>query len=133
MAIKTVVKLLVNAGRASSVYQDRVLRNLICRRLQCDEIWSICYAKAKNVPSKYRGRQGYGDVWTWTALDSETKLVPCWYVGHRDASDAYHFMHDLAGGLTHRVQLTTDGHSAYLSAVEDAFGSEIDFAQLVKI
>jgi IS1 family transposase len=106
------------------------MRNLRCKRIQCDEIWSFVGCKQKNVK---KGQRNRGDVWTWTALDAETKLVPCWFVGTRDAGAAYHFMHDLAGRLAHRVQLTTDGHAAYLSAVEDAFGSQIDFAQLIKI
>jgi IS1 family transposase len=133
VAINTVVKMLVDAGAACSAYQDRTFRNLTCRRLQCDEIWAFCYAKAKNVPEEMRGTPGVGDVWTWTAIDAETKLIPCWFVGDRSAGSAYHFMHDLAGRLAHRVQLTTDGHAAYLSAVESAFGDGIDFAQLVKI
>jgi IS1 family transposase len=133
VSINTVVKMLVDAGTACSAYQDRVFRNLTCRRLQCDEIWAFCYAKAKNVPASMRGQPGVGDVWTWTAIDPETKLIPCWFVGDRSAASANHFMHDLADRLAHRVQLTTDGHGAYLAAVDDAFGNQIDYAQLVKI
>ena len=128
----TVMKLLVDLGNACSEYQDKALRNLPCKRVQCDEIWSFVGCKEKNVPTDKK-RQGRGDVWTWIALDAETKIVPCWYVGNRDAGAAYHFMHDLAGRLANRVQMTTDGHTPYLSAVEDAFGAEIDYAQLVKI
>lgn len=128
----TVMKLLTDLGRACSIYQDRVFRNLTCRRIQCDEIWSFVGAKQKNV-SEEKKAEGWGDVWTWTAIDAETKLVPCWYVGTRDAGAAYHFMHDLADRLAYRVQLTTDGHNAYLSAVADAFGTDIDYAQLVKV
>jgi IS1 family transposase len=128
----TIQNLLVELGAACSQYQDKVMRNLKLNRIQCDEIWQYVGCKAKNVTDENKGK-GWGDVWTWTALDAETKLIPCWYVGSRGAADAYHFMHDLAGRLAHRVQLTTDGHTAYLSAVEDAFGSEIDFAQLIKI
>jgi IS1 family transposase len=128
----TVTKLLVNLGRACSEYQDKTFRNLKCKRIQCDEIWSFCGAKEKNA-SPEKKREGWGDVWTWTALCPDTKLIPCWFVGDRSAASAYHFMHDLAPRLAHRVQLTSDGHRAYLEAVEDAFGSEIDFAQLVKI
>jgi IS1 family transposase len=128
----TVMKLLADLGKACSEYQDKTFRNLTCKRIQCDEIWSFVGCKEKNVPASER-RQGRGDVWTWTAIDAETKLVPCWYVGNRDASAAYHFMHDLAGRLANRVQLTTDAHKPYLSAVEDAFGTDIDYAQLVKI
>jgi IS1 family transposase len=128
----TIQKLLVELGSACSAYQDTAFRSLPCKRLQCDEIWSFVGCKQKQVGPEQRTK-GFGDVWTWTAIDADTKLVPCWFVGHRDASAAYHFMHDLAGRLANRVQLTTDGHRAYLSAVEDAFGCEIDFAQLVKI
>lgn len=131
-AINTVVNLMIDAGRACSEYQDKAMRGLKCKRLQCDEIWSFCGAKEKNA-SPEKKRQGWGDVWTWTALDSETKLIPCWFIGNRNASSAYHFMHDLKARLATRVQLTTDGHAAYLSAVEDAFGAEIDYAMLIKI
>lgn len=132
VAINSVIKLLVDAGQACSEYQDKALRNLPCKRVQCDEIWSFVGCKEKNVPDEEK-RQGRGDVWTWTAIDAETKLVPCWYIGNRDGEAAYHFMHDLAGRLASRVQLTTDAHRPYLLAVEDAFGLEIDYAQLVKI
>ena len=132
-AKNTVVKLLCDAGKACSAYQDKVFRNLKCKRIQCDEIWSFVYAKDKNLPEEMQGKQGVGSVWTWTALCPDTKLVPCWFVSSRDAGAANHFMHDLAGRLAHRVQLTTDGHKAYLTAVEDAFGSEIDYAMLQKI
>jgi len=111
-AKNTVVKLLVDAGKACSEYQDKTLRNLSCKRLQCDEIWSFCYAKKKNVPKEHRGTFGYGDVWTWTALCAETKLVPSWLVGDRSADTGYVFMKDLASRLKNRVQLTTDGHRA---------------------
>ena len=131
-AINTVVNLMIDAGKACSAYQDKTMRNLKCKRLQCDEIWSFVGCKEKSVPDSQKGH-GRGDVWTWTALDSATKLVPCWYVGNRDALAAHHFMHDLQGRLASRVQLTTDGHKPYLVAVEDAFGAEIDYAQLVKI
>ena len=128
----TVMKLLADLGKACSEYQDKAFRNLNCKRVQCDEIWSFVGAKEANIPAEEKGH-GRGDVWTWTASDAETKLVPCWYVGNRDAGAAYHFMHDLAGRLASRVHMTTDGHRPYLKAVEDAFGTEIDFAQLVKI
>lgn len=128
----TINKLLVDLGLACSQYQDKAFRDLRCKRIQCDEIWSFVGCKEKNVTEESKA-QGWGDVWTWVALDSETKLVPTWFVGERHAGAAYHFMHDLAERLTHRVQLTTDGHGAYLSAVEDAFGANIDYAQLVKI
>lgn len=132
-AKNTIVKLLADIGKSCSKYQDRVLKNLPCKRLQCDEIWSFCYAKEKNVPLSKKGQFGFGDVWTWTAICADTKLVPSWLVGTRGAGTAYEFMQDLAGRLANRVQLTTDGHRAYLDAVEAAFGSEIDYAMLVKL
>ena len=128
----TIVKLLADAGNACSEYQDRTLRDLPCKRIQADEIWSFVYAKAKNVPEKMRGEFGIGDVWTWTALCADTKLIASWYVGRRDACAAYEFMTDLAGRLTNGVQLTTDGHGAYLSAVDSAFARDIDYAMFVK-
>jgi IS1 family transposase len=130
-AINSVVNLMIDAGKACSDYQDKAMRNLKCKRLQCDEIWSFVGCKEKQVPEAQKG-QGRGDMWTWTALDSDTKLVPCWFIGNRDAAAAHHFMHDLQGRLASRVQLTTDGHKPYLVAVEDAFGADIDYAQLVK-
>jgi IS1 family transposase len=133
VAKNTVVKLLVDIGRACSEYQDKAFRNLSCKRIQCDEIWSFCYAKAKNLPEELSGKFGYGDVWTWTAICADTKLVPSWRVGARNAWDAQHFMYDLASRLSNRVQLTTDGHRVYLQAVEGAFGNDIDYAMLVKI
>ena len=132
VAVNTVVKLLGDAGRACSEYQDKAFRGLTCKRLQCDEVWSFVGAKEKNTTEETKAK-GWGDCWTWTALDADTKLIPCWYVGTRDAGAAYHFMHDLAARLANRVQLTTDGHRPYLAAVSDAFGTDIDYAQLVKI
>ena len=128
----TIQKLLVELGQACSNYQDKTLRNLTCKRIQCDEIWSFVGANEKNASPEQKA-EGWGDIWTWTALDAETKLVPCWFVGTRDAGAAYHFIHDLAARLSHRVQLTKDGHKAYLGAVEDAFGTEIDYAVLHKV
>jgi len=113
--------------------EDIHLRNLPCKRIQCDEIWNFCYAKQKNVPAEFQGQSGLGDVWTWAAICADTKIIPSFFVGLRDAGCAYHFMKDLAGRLKYRVQLTTDGHKAYLSAVEDAFRANIDYAQLVKV
>jgi len=129
----TVIKLLVDIGKACLEYQYKVLRNLPCKFIQCDEIWSFCHAKAKNVPEDKKGQFGYGDVWTFTALCADTKLVLSWYIGNRDLEDATAFMKDLAARLKDRVQLTTDGHKMYLKAVDDAFGEEVDFSQLVKV
>jgi IS1 family transposase len=129
----TVMKLWREIGTACVRYQDATFRNLTCKRLQVDEIWSFVYAKAKNVPQQMAGTFGVGDVWTFTAIDADTKLMPSFLVGLRDAGCATEFMQDLAGRLVNRVQLTTDGHKMYLSAVEDAFAGSIDFAQLVKI
>jgi IS1 family transposase len=133
VSINTVTKLLVDAGHACAKYQHEVMRNLSCKRFECDEIWSFCAMKQKNVPDTRKDEYGIGDVWTWTAIDAETKLVPCWLVGTRDAGYAQEFMHDLAGRLASRVQLTTDGYRAYLTAVDGAFGNKIDYAMLVKI
>src|SRR6266446_201486 len=133
VSINTVTKLAVDLGLACAEYQNRTVRNLTCKRIQCDEIWSFCYAKQKNVPADKQGQFGYGDVWTWTAMCADTKLVPSWRIGTRGAGTAYEFMHDLAERLAHRVQLTTDGHRVYVDAVESAFGSEIDYAMLVKL
>ena len=133
VAKDTVTKLLARIGQACAEYQDKALRNLPCTKIQCDEIWSFCYAKEKNVPEELRGKFGYGDVWTWTAICADTKLVPCWRVGDRNAWHAQHFMYDLASRLSNRVQLTTDGHKVYLEAVSLAFGTEIDYAMLVKL
>ncbi len=127
-----ILKLLADLGRACSIFQDNALRNLTCKRIECDEIWSFVGAKEKNTTTEKKA-EGWGDVWTWVALDAETKIVPCWFIGTRDSASANHFMHDLADRLTHRVQLTTDGHKPYLTAVADAFGTDIDFATLTKI
>jgi len=132
-AKNTIVKLLVELGAACAEYQDGALVNLPCTRIECDEIWSFCHAKAKNVPAEHEGEFGYGDVWTWTAICADTKLVPSWLIGERGGADAEVFMRDLASRLTNRVQLTTDGHRAYLNAVEAAFGADIDYAMLHKI
>jgi len=133
VARNTVTKLLLDLAAACARYSDERLVNLPCRRLQVDEIWAFCYAKQKNVPADKKGIFGYGDVWTFAAIDAETKLVPSWLVGSRDTGCATAVLQDLAGRLASRVQLTTDGHKMYLSAVEDAFGGEIDYAMLNKI
>jgi IS1 family transposase len=128
----TITRLLVALGAACSDYQDRVLRNLTPTRIECDEIWSFCYAKAKNVPEQFRGDWGYGDVWTWTAIDPDSKLVASWLVGWRGEEEAVDFLMDLRERLANRIQLTTDGHLAYRGAVERAFGTDVDYAQLIK-
>jgi len=132
-AKNTVVKLLADVGAACANFQDITLRKLPCKRLQLDEIWSFVYARKKNLPEELQGNYGFGDVWTWTAIDADTKLVPCWHVGTRDVSAAQAFISDLADRLANRVQLSTDGHKPYLNAVETNFGGEIDYATIVKI
>ena len=128
----TILKLLVDLGKSCSAYQDKVMVNLPCNNIQCDEIWAFVGCKERNADEDQKAA-GWGDAWTWVAVCRDTKLVPCWMVGPRDAGSAYHFIHDLKPRLKSRVQLTTDGLKAYLAPVEDAFGSEIDFAQLVKL
>ncbi|MEX2451631.1 MAG: IS1 family transposase [Rhodospirillales bacterium] len=133
VSFNTVVKLLTDAGEACAAYHDEHVRGVKSERVQCDEIWSFCYAKAKNVPAAKNAPEGAGDVWTWTALDADSKMILSWLVGGRDADCANTFMQDVAGRLANRVQLTTDGHGPYLDAVEGAFGLDVDFAQLVKL
>jgi IS1 family transposase len=129
----TLIKLLEDAGEAFSEYQDCTLMNLPCKRPQVDEAWAFCYAKQKNVPTAKAAPEGAGDIWTWVGLDAQSKLAVSWYVGGRDSEAAMIFMDDLAKRLANRVQLTSDGHKAYLEAVEGAFGSDIDYAMLVKV
>lgn len=133
VAKNTIVKLLSDLGMACADYQDKAFQNLTCKKIQCDEIWSFVGAKQKNVPDFLKDHFGIGDVWTWVSMDADTKLVPCWLVGNRSSNTAMEFIHDLAGRLANKVQLTTDGHKPYLEAVESAFGGDIDYAQLVKI
>lgn len=133
VAKNTVLKLLKDAGEACARYQHDHLRNLPCKRLQCDEIWGFVGMKEKNVPAEKKGVPGHGDIWVWMAIDAETKLVPSWLVGARDGMHASHFIADVAGRLAHRVQLTTDGHKPYLEAVEGGFGGAIDYAMLIKL
>lgn len=129
----TIAKLLVTAGQACMAYQDRVLVNLQGRKWQVDELWSFVGSKEKNVPVERKGDGTMGDIWTWVAIDADSKLVPAWYIGDRDSEAAIFFMDNLAKRLAHRVQLTSDGHKPYLEAVEGAFGADIDFAMLVKL
>jgi IS1 family transposase len=132
-SINTISKLLVELGSACAAYQDEHFRDLHCQYIECDEIWSFCYAKAKNVPASKAGQFGFGDVWTFTAIDAATKLMPSWMVGERTPETALAFMKDLESRLANRVQLSTDGHRMYLRAVAQAFSEEIDFGQVVKI
>jgi IS1 family transposase len=131
-ARNTISTLLVQLGAACAAYQDRALRNLTSRRIECDEIWSFCYAKAKNVPDDKLGTFGYGDVWTWVAIDPDSKLVPSWLVGTRDLDDALAFMTDLGSRISGRVQITTDAWRPYAEVIERVFGTEVDYAQLIK-
>ena len=131
-AKNTITKLLIDLGEACTGYQDRELRGLPCKTIQVDEIWAYCYSKQKNIPEEHKGEFGYGDVWTWTAICADTKLVPSWLVGERTTEDAWCFMADLKNRLANRIQLTSDGHSGYPNAVGLTFGRDIDFAQLIK-
>jgi IS1 family transposase len=134
IAKKAVMRLLCEVGEVCESYQDRILRNLPCRRIQLDELWGFNYCKQKNLTEEIQEKiPGAGDVWLWVAIDAETKLVPCWRLGDRNAGTAYAFTHDLAARLRNRVQLTSDGHRVYLTAVESAFGSDVDYAMLVKM
>jgi IS1 family transposase len=132
VSINTVTKLLVDVAEAAYEYHDTAVRNVRCKRVQADEIWCFVGAKAKNVPTS-REQDGWGDVWTWTAIDADTKLCVSYLVGGRDTWWATEFMRDVAGRIRGKVQLSTDGHKAYLNAVEDAFGGDIDYAQLHKV
>jgi hypothetical protein len=132
-AKNTVTTLLVDIGEAAAEYQDRVLRDLPCKVVEADEIWSYCYSKQKNVPEQFKGTPGYGDVWTFTAICADTKLIPTWLVGERTGDDADVFLRDLADRMDGRIQLSTDGHTMYLSTVGPAFRQQVDYAQIMKI
>src|SRR5687768_17532524 len=132
-SINTVTKLLVDLGNACAEYHDKHVRNVPSKRIEADEVWTFCYARRDNVPQDKRGTLGFGDVWTWVGLDVDSKLVVSWTCGRRDADTAYEFMHDLAARLANRVQLTTDGLHAYLVATDAAFGTDIDYARLIKV
>ena len=132
VSINTVSGLLIAAGQACAAHHDLAVRGVKAKRIQCDEIWSFCYAKDKNVAAAKAAPEEAGDVWTWTALDADTKLIVSYLVGGRDAEYANDFMQDVAARLANRVQLTTDGHKPYLEAVEGAFGADIDYAMLIK-
>jgi IS1 family transposase len=133
VSINTVSKLLVDAGKACAGFHDDKVRDVKARRVQVDEIWSFTYAKQKNVPRAKAAPGEAGDTWTWTAIEADTKLIVSWLVGGRDSDYAIAFMDDLRDRLANRVQLTSDGHRAYLEAVEGAFGGDVDYAQLVKL
>jgi IS1 family transposase len=133
VSINTVTKLLIDAGEACLDLHDDTVRNVKASRIQCDEIWSFCHAKQKNVADAKAAPAGAGDVWTWTAIDADTKLIVSYFVGDRSGESAMILMDDLRSRLANRVQLTTDGHKAYLNAVEEAFGADVDYAQLVKL
>lgn len=135
VSINTVTKLLVDLGAACEAYHDEHVCNVPAQRVQCDEIWTFCYARRENVPDEYKGVFGFGDLWTWVGQDADSKLVLSWRVGRRDVNTAMPFMHDLASRILSgsRVQLTTDGLHAYLEATDSAFGTEIDYARLIKV
>jgi IS1 family transposase len=133
VSINTVSKMLVEAGEACMILHDETVRNVKASRIQCDEIWSFCHAKQKNVATAKAAPEGAGDVWTWTAIDADTKLIVSFFVGDRSGESAMVLMGDLRARLSNRVQLTTDGHKAYLEAVEGAFGGDVDYALLVKM
>ncbi len=132
-AKNTITKLLVDLGEACTEYQDGALQHLPCKVVEADEIWSFCYAKNKNVPEQFKGTPGYGDVWTFTAVCADTKLVPSWLVGERTRDDAEVFLTDLASRMVGRIQLSTDGHRIYEGTVGPSFGREVDWAQIQKI
>jgi len=135
VAKNTVTKLLVDLGSACAEYQDAVFTNLRPERMECDEIWSFCYAKQKNVPDEFQDTPGYGDVWTWVAVDADTKLVPSWLVGERTLADAYTFIADMRSRIdpSHRIQLTTDGLRLYVDVVDSLFRDNIDYSILHKL
>jgi len=133
VSINTVSKLLVDAGTVCAEFHDEQVRKVPAKRVQVDEIWSFTYAKQKNVAKARKAVEGAGDTWTWTGLDADSKLIVSWLVGPRDAGSAYAFVNDLASRLANRIQLTSDGLKLYVDAVEDAFGADVDYAQLVKL
>ena len=130
---KGVSRVLVDVGAACAAYHDKAMRNLPCKVLQVDEAWTFTYCKQANIPEQFKDSNGVGDTWTWVAIDADTKLIPAWHVGDRSTDSASVFVQDLKDRLANRVQLTSDGHRPYLEAVESAFGSEIDYAMMVKL
>ena len=133
VAKKTVSRILVEVGEACAAYHDKIMRNLPCKTIQVDEIWSFTYCKAANTPEHLRGKEGIGDTWTWVAIDAESKLIPSFHVGLRDTDSAYQFITDLKSRLANRVQLTSDGHRPYLQVVKEVFGEDVDYSMLVKL
>jgi IS1 family transposase len=129
----TIQKLQADLGVACSLFQDEIFVNLKCRRLQMDEVWAFILAKDRNLPKDKKGKVGFGSVWTWTCLDPESRAIIGWFVGDRSYASAYHFVRDIEARLANRVQLTTDGHRAYLDAVDSAFKGDVDYAMLNKI
>jgi len=132
-AKKTVARFQREIGQACAAYHDKTIRNVKCKRVQVDEVWTFTYCKQRNIPERLKEQDGLGDTWTWTAICPDSKLIVAWHVGSRNANDAYWFVHDLKERLANRVQLTSDGHRSYLESVESAFGCNIDFAQLIKL
>jgi IS1 family transposase len=133
VSINSVTKLLVDAGKACASFHDRMVRDVRAKHVQCDEIWNFCYSKKKNVKAAKSAPEGAGDVWTWTAIDAESKLMVSWLMGSRDSNCAYQFLRDLRTRLEGRPQITTDGHKPYISGMTAAFGDDVDFAQLIKL
>src|SRR5882757_3094981 len=133
VSINTVSKLLIDAGLACAAFHDKTVRGVTAKSIQADEIWSFSYAKQKNVKFAKAAPDAAGDVWTWTAIDADSKLIVSWHVGDRSQHTGISFMGDLKARLANRVQLTTDGHKAYLYAVDAAFKHEIDYAMIVKM
>ncbi|MBN2023920.1 MAG: IS1 family transposase [Pirellulales bacterium] len=132
VAKNTIQKLTRDLGKAVNEYSNAVLHNLPCKRIQCDEVWCFCYAKDKNLPDEMRGQPGVGSMWTWTALDADSKLIVSWQIGARDAANAHAFIRDVQERLANRIQLTTDGNRVYLDAVLDYF-ADVDYAMLQKL
>jgi IS1 family transposase len=133
VSMNTIQKLVLEVGATCAIYQNTKFKSLVCQKVQCDEIWAFCHSKEKNVPKELRGQHGYGDVWTFTAIDADTKLVISWIMGKRNTETAVEFMKDVHSRIANKVQLTTDGYHPYFLAVKNAFGTEIDYAVLRKI
>lgn len=133
VGINTITRLLVDAGEACAAYHDEHVRNVASRRIQVDEMWAFTYAKQRHLPTAKKAPEGAGDTWTWVAIDADSKLIITWLVGPRDLGSAYPFISDLAGRIRYRPQITSDGLGCYVAAVEDVFGADVDFAQMIKL